>query len=211
MNKQGLLLVISGPSGAGKGTICQALLKRDARIKLSVSCTTRAPRGKEQDGVSYYFLTRETFEDMIAADEFLEWANVYGNYYGTPKRAVQDALATGVDVILEIDPQGALQVKEKFPAAVLIFIVPPSFTELKNRIVHRATDAPEVIQARLACAADELSGAVRYDYLVLNDSVDRAVELIQSIIMAEQCRPQRFDIHQFLAYQNEKSKPEVVR
>lgn len=193
MAGQGLLLVISGPSGAGKGTVCRALMARHPEVVYSVSATTRKPRPGEIDGVHYFFVDREKFEAMIAADELLEWAMVYenGNYYGTPRQAVLDNLAAGKDVILEIDVQGALQIREKFTDAVFIFILPPSMEELKNRITGRGTETAESISKRLACAETELHYVQKYDYCVINDVVEKAVEKLEAIIIAEKCRVQR--------------------
>ncbi|AVX20313.1 MAG: guanylate kinase [Bacillota bacterium] len=196
MTGQGLLLVISGPSGAGKGTVCRALMARHPEVAYSVSATTRKPRPGEIDGVHYYFVTRERFEEMIAAGELLEWAMVYesGNYYGTPRQAVLDNLAAGRDVILEIDVQGALQIREKFPEAIFIFILPPSMEELKKRITGRGTESAESISKRLACAATELSYVKKYDYCIVNDLVEKAVEKLEAIIIAEKCRVQRLTL-----------------
>ena len=193
MIEKGNLLVISGPSGAGKGTLCRILVEKDPAIKLSVSATTRPPRGDERDGVHYHFLTRAVFQRMIEAGDLLEWAEVYSNYYGTPRRLVYDVLEQGRDVILEIDIQGALQVKEKIRSAVLIFIAPPSLGELRRRLTARGTDAPEEIARRLSFTAAEMKLASRYDYIVLNDEVGPAVAKLQSIVRAEKCRPRFFE------------------
>ncbi|GAB6181077.1 guanylate kinase [Desulfotomaculum defluvii] len=198
MNRQGLLIVISGPSGAGKGTICQGLLNKNKDLCLSISCTTRAPRPGEVDGVNYFFVKKETFEKMIADNKLLEYAKVYDNYYGTPKHFVDDKLSNGQDVILEIDIQGALQIKEKYPKGVLIFVVPPGLSLLKERLIKRGTDPEESINKRLKCVCDELSNTKRYDYLIVNDTVDESIEQVESIIKAEKCRPSNFDISRFL-------------
>ena len=156
MNKpQGILLVLSGPSGAGKGTICARLREKRDHMAYSVSCTTRQPRNGEVDGVNYFFKTRDEFEEMIKNGGLLEHASVYGNYYGTPRQYVLDKLAEGLDVILEIDPQGALQVKKSYPDGVFVFIVPPSLDELSKRIYKRGTDAVDVIKRRLSAATSE--------------------------------------------------------
>ena len=188
MKEQGVLLVLSGPSGAGKGTICKDLLQRCNILRYSVSATTRKPREGEVDGVNYHFISKEKFQDMIAQDQLLEYAEVYGNYYGTPSIYVQDLIASGQDVILEIDPQGALQIKNKFADAIFVFILPPSLNELSDRIYKRGTDAVDVIKHRLSQAVNELACASRYDYLVINDTVENAGSKILAIIAAEKCR-----------------------
>lgn len=189
MDRKGLLLVFSGPSGAGKGTICRALLNEIPSLRLSVSATTRPPRNGEIEGKHYFFLERDVFEKMIEARQLLEWAEVYGNYYGTPLQYVRKTLDGGNDLILEIDIQGALQVKEKLPEAVLIFVVPPSEADLKLRLLSRAADTAEEIEKRLACVAGEMSYAGRYDYIIINDVIDRAVSNAASIISAEKSKP----------------------
>lgn len=191
MNNKGLLLVVSGPSGAGKGTVCKSLLEQQKDIMLSVSATTRAPREGELHGVNYYFLSKEEFQSMIDNNELIEWAAFCGNFYGTPKKKVEDALAAGKDVILEIEVQGAMQVRSMFPEAVFVFVLPPSMSELKNRIVGRGTETEEVIAERLKTAAWEFSHIMKYDYILLNDSVDKAVERFRSIIAAEKCNAKR--------------------
>lgn len=187
----GLLVVISGPSGAGKGTICKRLKEAMKDLKVSVSTTTRKPRNGEVEGKSYFFISEDDFIKKINNNELLEHAKVYGNYYGTPKEEVFKQLEEGNDVILEIDIQGALQVKKNYPRGVFIFILPPSLKELKNRIEGRGTDSKEVILRRMKCAYDELNYAFEYDYVVLNDEVETAVEKIQCIIKAEKNRAVR--------------------
>lgn len=184
----GLLVVISGPSGAGKGTICKKLKEEMKDLKVSVSATTRKPREGEVEGESYFFIDEEDFIKKINNDEFLEYASVYGNYYGTPKNEVFKQLENGNDIILEIDIQGALQVKKNYPKGVFIFILPPSLNELKNRIEGRGTDSKDVILKRMQCAYDELDYAFEYDYVVLNDEVESAVDKVQCIINAEKNR-----------------------
>ncbi len=182
--KKGLLVVVSGPSGAGKGTICQALLERTA-LAYSVSATTRKPRAGEAEGESYYFLSVEAFEEMIEKDELLEWAKVYDNYYGTPLKKVEKKLAAGEDILLEIDTQGAMKVREKFPEGVYIFILPPSLAELERRIRGRDTETEDVLQKRLAAAIDEIEAGKCYKYVVTNDEVDGAVDSVCAILAAE--------------------------
>ena len=191
MTKEGLLVVISGPSATGKGTVCKALLDKESQIYYSISATTRFPRPGEEDGINYFFLDRGKFEEMIAADEFLEWAEVYGNYYGTPKSKVCEELSKGRNVILEIDIQGALKVKNKSPYGVFIFIMPPSLEELEARIRKRGTETEEVIQKRLGCARAEIAALSQYHYVVINDEVEKAVEKIMAIIIAEKSRVDR--------------------
>nr|WP_218623546.1 guanylate kinase [Thermoanaerobacter sp. CM-CNRG TB177] len=189
--KKGLLIVLSGPSGAGKGTICKALMEKEKDLKLSISATTRQPRSGEIEGKNYFFKSEEEFEKMIENDSFLEWAKVYGHYYGTPKDFVLKNLDEGNDVVLEIDIQGALKIKEKFPEGVFIFILPPSMEELKNRIKKRGTETEEEIIKRFKSAYEELNYVSRYNYVVINDSVEEAVEKINAIIIAEKCRVDR--------------------
>ena len=191
MKKKGLLIVISGPSGAGKGTICKEWLCRHPETVLSVSVTTRPPRPMEEDGINYFFRTREVFEKMIEENEFLEYARVYDNYYGTPRKYVQQHLMAGQDVILEIDIQGALQVKDRFEKGVFLFIVPPTMEELKKRIVKRGTEDPEVILKRFKSAFEEINFIKRYNYIVVNDKVEEAVRKIEAVILAEKCRVDR--------------------
>lgn len=190
MNQKGILIVLSGPSGAGKGTICKALLEK-ADFWLSVSATTRLPRTGEVEGKNYYFLTKDEFEKRIQQDDFLEYAHVYGNYYGTPKSSVIEAIENGKDVILEIDIQGALKVKEAYPGGVFVFILPPSMEELKNRIIQRGSETPESLMTRFKSAYQEINYVSKYNYAVVNDTVDEAVRKIQAIIAAEKCRVDR--------------------
>ncbi|MBE7035583.1 MAG: guanylate kinase [Ruminococcaceae bacterium] len=190
MNR-GLLLVVSGPSGAGKGTICKALMQKKSDIHLSVSATTRSPRPGEVDGESYYFISEETFRSMIESGGFIEWACFCQNYYGTPREKVEEQLAAGHDVILEIEVQGAMQVRSKFPEAVFVFVMPPSLDELRNRLSGRGTEQPEVVEERLKTALWEFSNIEKYNYIVLNDDVDKAVDRFIHIIEAEKQRTER--------------------
>lgn len=191
MPQQGILIVISGPSGTGKGTVCRELLQNNAQLKYSISATTRQPRTGEIDGVNYLFVAADKFKTMIEQDELLEWAEVYGNYYGTPRNYVAEQLAKGYDIVLEIDTQGAMKVKEKFPQGVYIYIIPPSLDELAARIHKRGTDSPEVIEKRLQCACGELSLAQQYHYIVMNNQVETAVRHIETIIAAEKMKASR--------------------
>ena len=191
MQKQnGKLFVISGPSGAGKGTIVNAVMDQadPSGTALSISMTTREPRPGEEDGVNYFFVTKEEFRRQIEAGGFLEYAEVYDHYYGTPKSKVVEKLNQGRDVILEIDIQGALNVKKAFPEGVLIFILPPSMEVLRNRLTGRGTDAPEVIERRLSKTRGELTFIDRYDYGVVNGDLEEAVETVQAIMRAEHAR-----------------------
>ena len=186
--KKGSLIVVSGPSGAGKGTVCDAFLSAHGEIAYSISATTRAPREGEQDGVNYYFLSRAEFERMIDNGELLEWAEVYGNYYGTPLKKIEERLARGEDILLEIDTQGALNVQKKFPDGVYVFILPPSFDELEKRLRGRGTDSEAVVARRLAAAAGEIAAAKQYAYTIVNDKVENAVRTLSAIVAAEHAR-----------------------
>lgn len=190
MQKTGLLIVISGPSGAGKGTICKSLIERN-EYYISVSATTRSPRNGEVEGENYFFMTKEDFKDKVIQGEFLEYAEVYGNLYGTPKSKVIEAIEQGKDVILEIDIQGALKVKENYPQGVFIFILPPSMKELKNRIVLRNSETEESLMRRFKSAYEEVNYVSKYNYAVINDTVDEAVINVEAIIRAERCRVDR--------------------
>lgn len=191
MLNKGLLVVISGPSGAGKGTLCKELLERNDNITLSVSCTTRSPRQGEVEGVNYYFVNKEKFTQMIQKDEFLEYAEVYDNFYGTPYSGIEKKLEEGYDVILEIDIQGALKVKEKYSEGLFLFILPPSMEELKNRIIKRGSETEETFLKRFKSSFKEINYASRYNYAVINDTVEEAVKKLECIIVAEKCRIDR--------------------
>ena len=189
---KGILLVLSGFSGSGKGTVMKEIMKKYSdRYALSISATTRSPRQGETDGVEYFFKTREEFEEMIAKDELIEYAQYVSNYYGTPKASVQEQLNAGKDVILEIEIQGALKIKEKFPDTLLLFMTPPSAEELKKRLIGRGTESMEVIQARLKRAIEEAEGIEKYDYLIINDDLEECVERFHSIVTNEHERVSR--------------------
>lgn len=185
---KGLLIVLSGPSGVGKGSVCSMLRQSDENMVYSVSATTRAPRHGEKDGINYFFKTREQFISLIENKELLEWAEYVGNYYGTPKDFVLQTLDQGKDVLLEIDVQGALKVKEKFPQGVFIFLIPPSLEELHSRINNRGTENIDSIRQRLSVAMEEMKLMEHYDYAVVNDRIEYACSRIQSIIVAEHCK-----------------------
>jgi len=188
---KGLLLVVSGPSGAGKGTICGLLRKALPDLAYSVSVTTRAPREGEVDGKDYFFKTVSQVKDMIFRGELLEYAQVYGNYYGTPKPYVMGLLNEGRDVLLEIDVQGALQIKKVFPDGVFVFVVPPTLSELRARIYNRGKDTEEVIEKRLKEATHELRYASKYDYIIVNDIAETAAGRVLTLLEAERYRAGR--------------------
>ena len=192
MKERGLLIVLSGPSGVGKGTVRKALFSQpDIQLQYSISVTTRQPREGEVDGVDYFFKTREQFEKMIRDNELLEWAEYVGNYYGTPIEYVEKTLQEGKDVFLEIEVQGAMQVRKVFPEALFIFLAPPSLSELRKRIETRGTESEELIRDRLKAAKEELEMMDAYDYVVENDKVELACERIKAIVVAEHCRRER--------------------
>lgn len=191
MKDEGILLVVSGPSGAGKGTICSAVREQYPDLEYSISMTTRAPRNGETEGVSYFFRTDEQFKKLVEEDAFLEYARVYDHYYGTPKKYVLDKIQAGRSVLLEIDIQGAMQVKKRYPKGAFVYIVPPSLEILSQRIHARGTDSEEVIQNRLAQITNELSMMHQYDYVVVNDVLEDAVHKTCAIIEAEKCKLSR--------------------
>ena len=192
INKKGLLLVVSGPSGTGKGTICKDIVAQHEDINLSISATTRNPRVGEVEGKSYFFKTKEEFEAMVDRGEFLEHAMIYDNYYGTPKKAIFDELDMGRDVILEIEMQGAMQIKEVYPQAVFIFVLPPSLQELRNRIVGRGTETEEQIEKRFNSAYDEIKLLGDYDYFIFNNIVEKSAEEILNILEVEKNKVSRY-------------------
>jgi len=187
IQKKGQLVVLSGPSGSGKSTVIKKLMETRGNIHFSVSYTTREPREGEVDGVSYNFVNRAEFDRMIANGEFLEYAEYSGNYYGTSLKVIEEKQAAGFDVMLDIEVQGAANVREKCPDAVLVFIVPPTYEELEHRLRGRGTDAEEVIQKRLARALEEIKEVAMYDYLVVNDNVSMAAHELNSIMTASEC------------------------
>lgn len=194
MQEKGLLIVLSGPSGVGKGTVRKEIFSHpDTAFEYSISMTTRAPREGEVDGVDYFFKTREEFEALIQQGKLLEYAEFVGNYYGTPVDYVKETLEKGKDVFLEIEVQGARQVREKFPDGLFIFLSPPSLSELKNRIVTRGTETEDIINNRMNTARDEIEMMHLYDYVVENDQVDLACERIKAIVVAEHCRRERVE------------------
>ncbi|WP_096154691.1 MULTISPECIES: guanylate kinase [Bacillus] len=195
MSDRGLLIVLSGPSGVGKGTVRKAIFSQDdVQFEYSISMTTRSPREGEVDGVDYFFRSREEFENLIEEDKFIEWAEYVGNLYGTPVDYVEKCLSEGNDVFLEIEVQGAIQVKRKFPEGVFIFLMPPSLSELKNRIVTRGTETEDLINNRMTVAKEEIVMMDEYDYVVENDQVELACERIQAIVKAEHCKRERLSV-----------------
>ncbi len=185
MKRKGLLVVVSGPSGAGKGSICKKFMENNHDMLISISSTTRNPRENEVDGINYCFITKQQFENLICTDALLEYVHVFENYYGTPKKWVLECIEKGKDVLLEIEIVGAMKVKEKYPEAILVFVLPPSLKELKSRIIARGTETIEQIENRMARAMQEIKTIEKYDYFIINDDLTRAVEDLQSIISAE--------------------------
>ena len=194
LNSKGRLYIISAPSGAGKTTLCNMLMKKYPAIQYSISYTTRAPRGNEQNGKEYFFIDEDKFKTMISEEIFLEWAQVHGNYYGTSKQQIENALNNGTDIILDIDPQGAMQLKEKTKnLATYIFITAPSIGELKSRLIKRGTDKDEHIALRIENAKKEVEYFKKYDYLIINDASDTAFEQLENIYLAEKLRTNQYD------------------
>jgi len=193
---QGILFVISAPSGAGKTTLLGKVMEQVAGLSFSVSHTTREPRSSERDGKDYYFVSLETFQKMIEEEEFIEWAEVLGNYYGTVLRNLQKLDSGGIDILLDIDTQGARKIKEKTKSAVFIFLLPPSPETLRERLLRRGLDSSETIERRLANAWREMKEAIWYDYVIVNEEVEEAVEQLKAIILAERSRKHRTSILQ---------------
>ena len=191
MEQKGILMVLSGFSGAGKGTLVKGLLQKYDNYALSISMTTRAPREGERHGVEYFFTDKENFEETIRQNGLVEYATYCGNYYGTPRAYVEEQMAVGKNVILEIELQGALKIKEKFPESLLIFVTPPSAEELKRRLEKRGTESPEVIAQRLDRAVEESEGIEAYDYIVVNDDLDACIEEIHRLVDAARRAPVR--------------------
>jgi len=188
MDYPGNLFVVAAPSGAGKSSLVKALMEVDSQVQPSVSHTTRRPRGQEKHGREYFFVSPQEFDAMVLADAFVEWAHVHGNRYGTSKKAIEDRIATGADVVLEIDFQGALQIKRIFSNAVLIFILPPSWEELRSRLERRGEDTAEVIEGRLQNAAEELAHAREFDYVIINEVFERALFDLKAVVHAQRLR-----------------------
>ena len=184
----GNLFVVAAPSGAGKSSLVKALMELDARVQPSVSHTTRAPRGQEKHGREYFFVSEQEFDGMVSHGAFLEWANVHGRRYGTSRKAIEDRINQGADVVLEIDYQGALQIKKIFENAVLIFILPPSWDELRSRLERRGEDAPEVIEVRLKNAAEEMAQAKEFDYVIINELFERALFDLKAVVHAQRLK-----------------------
>ncbi len=188
MDYPGNLYVVAAPSGTGKSSLVKALLEVDSRMELSVSHTTRAPRGQEVHGREYYFVSNDEFDRMVANDAFVEWAHVHSNRYGTSRKAIEDKIAAGADIVLEIDYQGAIQIKQTFPNAVLIFILPPSWEELRSRLMRRAEDSEDVIELRLRNAAKEVAHVDRFDFVIINEMFERALFDLKAIAHAQRLK-----------------------
>ena len=192
-SEKGLLIVVSGPSGAGKDTVINKVLETEKNVWVSISMTSRPPRGNEENGKDYFFVTKEEFEENIKQGNLLEYATYNDNYYGTPKSKIKEYLDKGIDVILIIEIQGALQIKDLIPEALFIFIMPPSMEELRYRLVHRGTDSPDKIISRFKRAYEEINEVTKYNYVVVNDEVEKASNKVISIMKAEKCRVDRIE------------------
>ncbi|HHY97128.1 MAG TPA: guanylate kinase [Firmicutes bacterium] len=195
---RGFLIVLSGPSGAGKNTIVGEVLGRVPDLRYSISASTRPPRPGEVDGVNYFFLSEEEFEQRVKSGDFLEWATVYGHRYGTPRKYIEKMTASGQDVILDIDIQGAMKIKKTWEDAVFVFLLPPSLSELEKRLILRGSDTEEVVRHRLSCAREELEAVFDYDYVIVNDDKEKAVSALMNIIYAERCRVKRCECREFI-------------
>lgn len=206
MNKKGLLIVLSGPSGSGKGTICKSFLEKNEKVGLSISATTRAPRDGEVDGTHYFFIDKPKFEEMIQKKELLEYVHVFDNYYGTPKKYVDDKIESGDDVILEIEIEGAKNIKTSYPDAVLIFVLPPTIEELRRRICSRGTETMEQIEKRLDRSIREISEIEQYSYFIVNDDLEYSVKELEAIVLAEKNRVSRYTKQIRELYQDYKNK-----
>lgn len=196
IDQKGILFILSGPSGVGKGTVRKALFDQSTDLRYSISMTTRAPREGEVDGVDYFFKSRDEFEKLISEGQLIEHAEYVGNYYGTPRQYVEQTLEEGKDVFLEIEVQGALKVRENFPQGVFVFLIPPSLEELKDRIVNRGTETEDKVKNRLLAAKEEIEMMDAYDYVVVNDQIDNAVTKVESIVASEHCKRERV-AHQY--------------
>ena len=188
MEYPGNLFVVAAPSGAGKSSLVKALMELDSQVQPSVSHTTRAPRGQEKHGREYFFVSPQEFDSMVLSDAFVEWAHVHGQRYGTSKKMIEDRMAQGADVVLEIDYQGAIQIKRMYANAVLIFILPPSWEELRSRLERRGEDAPDIIELRLKNAAEELAQAQEFDFVIINEIFERALFDLKAIVHAQRLR-----------------------